>query len=491
MWTREDRRCSAGYPANMLLKQYYLDCLSQASYLIGDRRSGVAVVVDPRRDVDVYVEDARAHDLEIRHVFLTHFHADFASGHLELVERCGAELHIGAPGAADFPFTPASEGDSWTFGDTRISVLETPGHTPESISILVHDLAENPQDPHAVLTGDCLFIGDVGRPDLMASVGLSREELAGQLFDSTRDKLLALPDSTLVYPGHGAGSMCGKSLSSETVSTIGKQREFNPALRPMSRDTFVATVCEGQPIPPAYFAYDAGFNKKPHALLDDVLAGIPQLTLDEARERGNADATILDTRTQEAFAAGHLAGSIFVGLDGRFASWVGTVISPETDLVVIAGTGRGSEAATRLGRIGFDRIIGLVEAPETLAEDLPGSTIRTRVTTATLAKATPEMRPLVIDVRQPGEWAAGCIEGSRNIPLPKLTEAIHEIPRDRSVVLHCQTGYRSTIAASLLAATDGLEVSDLEGGIEAWTSAGNPIVVSESAESGPTCGSKP
>ena len=249
----------------MIFTQYYLGCLSQASYLIGDESTGSAVVVDPRRDVDEYLADAAARGLRIEHVILTHFHADFVAGHLELRDRVGARIHLGARAQADYDFSPLRDGDVLELGQVRLKALETPGHTPEAISILLYDLSVSDREPHAVLTGDTLFIGDVGRPDLMASVGLSASELAGMLYDSIHQKLLALPDSTLVYPGHGAGSACGKHLSQERVSTIGVQRQHNHALQPMSKSRFVETITADLPAAPAYFAYDAELNRRERA----------------------------------------------------------------------------------------------------------------------------------------------------------------------------------------------------------------------------------
>ena len=459
----------------MHLRQFYLECLAQASYLIGDEQSGVAVVVDPRRDVDVYLDDAAAHGLRIEHVFLTHFHADFASGHLELRHRCGAQIHIGAAAQTDYPFTGTREQDTWTFGAVRVEVLETPGHTPESISLLVFDAAKDTEAPHAVLTGDCLFIGDVGRPDLLAAAGLTQEEMAGQLYDSTREKLLSLPDETLVYPGHGAGSMCGKSLSTETVSTIGRQRRFNEALQPMSREAFVALVCDGQPATPPYFAHDAEFNKRDHALMEDVLAAMPTISLDEAVERQREGAVILDTRESDAFAAGHLPGSINVGLDGRFATWVGTVLPPDAGVVIVAPAGRESESARRLGRIGFDRILACLDG----CEVDPGSgSVRVHERTspnALHAAATGDRPPVIIDVRQPGEWESSRIKGSVNVPLTRFADDLAKLPADRTLVLHCKTGYRSCVASSLLARAGRTGFTDLRGGLDAWIAAGHPV----------------
>lgn len=461
----------------MHLEQYYLECLAQASYLIGDDTSGMAVVVDPRRDVDLYVEEAERRGLSIQHVFLTHFHADFASGHLELRDRCGAEIHLGAAAKADYEFTPAREGDAWTFGEVRIEILETPGHTPESISLLVYDLATKPKQPHAVLTGDCLFIGDVGRPDLLSAAGISQEVLASQMFDSLHSKLLKLPDETLLYPGHGAGSMCGKNLSSETVSTIGQQRRFNYAAQPMSEDAFVRMISEGQPPAPGYFAYDAGFNKKEHPLLENVLDNVTSLSADDARALQREGAVILDVRDADAFAGGHLPGSINIGLSGRYATWVGTLVAPEVPIVVVAPEGLQGEAALRLGRIGFDRIPGVVTR-------LDGNDLATHV------RISPEEAsrrlsgadaPVVVDVRQPEEWELRRIDGSINVPLTGLQDALDQVPQDRPVLLHCRTGYRSCAAASVLARAGRAGFLELAGGIEAWEADGYPVRVTETA----------
>jgi glyoxylase-like metal-dependent hydrolase (beta-lactamase superfamily II) len=303
----------------MILEQHYLACLSQASYLIADESTGIAAVVDPRRDVDLYVEAAAKHGVAIRHVVLTHFHADFVAGHLELAKRTGATIHLGALASADYAFEPLGDGAELALGRVRLRALETPGHTPEGISLLVFD-GPDAAEPHAVLTGDTLFIGDVGRPDLMASVGVTAEELAGMLYDSTRDKLLKLPDATLVYPGHGAGSMCGKNLSTDTVSTIGDQRRFNYALQPMSRADFIALVTAELPLAPAYFGFDARKNREERGMLEDVLAGLAPLELPAFDEQLAAGAIALDVRDPEQYAAGHLERSISIGLDGRFAT---------------------------------------------------------------------------------------------------------------------------------------------------------------------------
>lgn len=343
----------------MWLKQYYLGCLAHASYLIADEASGTAVVVDPQRDIDQYLRDADQHQFHIDYVFLTHFHADFLAGHIELRDRLGATICLGAQAQADFDFRRFAQGDTLDFGRVRLEILETPGHTPEAISILVYDLDQHPEHPHAVLTGDTLFIGDVGRPDLMASVGRSSTELAGMLYDSLREKLLPLPDETLVYPAHGAGSMCGKNLSSDTFSTLGTQRLFNYALQPMSKDEFIALVTADQPEAPPYFSYDAMLNRRERPTLEQTLHQVLKpLTLDEVLRQMNAGAQVLDVRDAADFEAGYLHGSVNVGLQGNFATWAGTVLEQGTPIVLIAPLGHEEEAAMRLGRIGFDHVVG-------------------------------------------------------------------------------------------------------------------------------------
>jgi hydroxyacylglutathione hydrolase len=463
----------------MIFEQHYLACLSQASYLIGDEATKTAVVVDPRRDVELYLERAAELGLTIRHVFLTHFHADFVAGHLELVERTGCELHLGAKAAADYPFTRARQGDVLTIGRVRIEVLETPGHTPESISLAVTDLDDPRPAPQRLLTGDALFIGDVGRPDLLVSIGFTAEELAGQLYDSLRARVLPLPDSTVVYPAHGAGSACGKNLSKETFDTLGAQRRTNWALQPIAREAFVRELVSAYARPPAYFTWDADYNRRLRPTLDEVLElGRRELSLDEALARQAAGAVVLDVRDPDAYAAGHLRGSVNVGLNGKFASWVGTVVPKQTELVVVADPGREDEAITRLGRIGYDRVTGCLRGGPAAWKgraDLVRS--HRRVSAAQLAAelARPGA-PAVVDVRAPGEFEAGHLEGAVLVPLDRLEEELARVPRDRPFVVQCQGGYRSSIAASLLERR-GFEVAgDLIGGYGAWTAEGRPIV---------------
>ena len=460
----------------MFLKQYYLGCLAHASYLIADEESGTAIVVDPQRDIQQYLVDAARLGVQIQHVFLTHFHADFIAGHLELRDRCGADVRLGARAKAEYKFVAMKEGDTLEFPGLRLEVLETPGHTIESISILVFDREKDLDRPYAVLTGDTLFVGDVGRPDLRASLGWTAEELGGYLYDSLHEKLLTLRDETLVYPAHGAGSLCGKNISSDTVSTIGAQRRFNYALQPMSKEEFVRLVAVDQPDAPAYFTYDAILNTRERATLDETMEqNLRPLGLDKALAM---DAQILDVRDAAEYAVGHLAGSINIGLGGQFATWAGTVLDSGRPIVIVAEPGREQEAALRLGRIGFDSVTGYLKGGmEALAERQELVETTERVSAVMLAEELGSGDPpVVIDIRAPGEWSAGHVDGSVNVPLSQLQERIGEVPRDRRIAVHCAGGYRSSIAASLLRREGFTDLMELAGGITAWEAANLGVV---------------
>jgi hydroxyacylglutathione hydrolase len=463
----------------MFLKQYYLGCLAHASYLIADEASDTAIIVDPQRDIQQYIDDANKLGVHIRHVFLTHFHADFLAGHLELRDRCGADIRLGAQAKAEYKFVPMKDGDTLEFPGLRLQVLETPGHTIESISILVFDLQKSADKPYAVLTGDTLFIGDVGRPDLRASLGWTAQELGGHLYDSLQNKLLPLPDETLIYPAHGAGSLCGKNLSSDTVSTLGDQRRFNYALQPMSKEDFTRIVTADQPDAPAYFTFDAILNTRERPTLDTTLKQVLQpVDLDEVLIMGNAGAQLLDVRDASEYAKGHLAGSINIGLGGQYATWAGTVLDSAKPIIIIAEPGREQEAALRLGRIGFDHIKGyLRDGMQALArrQDLVWST--NRVSAPMLADELSSTNPpLIIDIRTPREWSAGHLEQSINLPLSQLQSHISEVPRDRRIAVHCAGGYRSSIAAGILNQYGITNLIELAGGITAWEAAKLPVV---------------
>jgi hydroxyacylglutathione hydrolase len=464
----------------MILKQFYLNCLAHASYLVGDEQSHTAAVVDPQRDIDQYLAFAAEHDLRIAHVFLTHFHADFIAGHLELRDRTGATIYLGAAARAEYQFTPLHDGNVVEFGRVRLQALETPGHTAESISLTVYDLDRSDTEPQAVLTGDTLFVGDVGRPDLRVALGWSASDLGGLLYDSLRQKLLALPDQTQVYPAHGAGSLCGKALSKETSSTIGEQRRSNYALQPMSKAAFVDLVTADQPDAPSYFTYDAVLNSKERPTLDETLERVNPLTLEHVLALQQVGAQILDTRDPAEFAAAHLSGSFNIGLRGQYATWAGTVLNREHPIVIIADPGLEHEAATRLGRIGFDHVVGyLADGLHTL-ESRPELTRTTERLSAQVAseRAVGDARdkvPLLVDVRAPGERKQKRIGGSVSIPLNHLGERLSELPSDRPLIVYCAGGYRSSIAASILQRGGFTEVSEIAGGITAWEAANLPI----------------
>lgn len=455
----------------MIFKQYYLGCLAHASYLIGDETTKLAAVIDPQRDIDQYVEDAEAIGLRIRYVFLTHFHADFLAGHLEIRERTGAEVYLGAKAQAEYAFFPVKDGDVLEFGQVRFQILETPGHTPEAISIVLYDLEKDDKKPYAVFTGDTLFIGDVGRPDLMASQGVSADELAGWLYDSLHQKLLTLPDDTLVYPAHGAGSMCGRNLRDERVSTIGVQRHDNYALQPMSKGAFVKLVTANQPEAPQYFNHAAQRNRLDRPTLEQAMAAaLTPLSVEDVLQAQQNGAQLLDVREAADFAGAHLAGSLNIGLGGKFATWAGTMLDKSTPIVLVADPGREQEAAMRLGRIGYDHVVGYLAGGMAALTTRPDLIRHTkRITAGALAELLMSRQPLlVLDVRTEGEWQAGHIEGSVNIPLTQLRARPSELPQSRQIVLHCQSGYRSSIAAGLLEQQGFPNVMDLVGGYEAW-----------------------
>ena len=462
----------------MILHQFYLNCLAHASYLVGNERSGDAVVVDPQRDVDQYLTFADKHRLRIRHVVLTHLHADFVAGHLELRDRAGATIYLGATAKAEYTFTPLAEGDRIELGRVRLQAIETPGHTPESISLAVFDLDRSDTVPHAVLTGDTLFVGDVGRPDLRAALGWKATDLGAMLYDSLRDKLLTLPDASLVYPAHGAGSLCGKALSRETVSTIGEQRKSNYALQPMTKGEFIDLVTADQPDAPPYFTYDAVLNSKERPTLDEALAReLNPMTIELVLALQRTGGQILDTRDPAEFAAAHLRGSLNIGLGGQYATWAGTLLGRDRPIVIIADPGREHEAATRLGRIGFDHIVGYLQDGLRGLESRPELMATTERLAAPLAaERLASGKPVVVDVRAPGEREQKHVAGSVNIPLNHLAERAGELPADRPVIVYCAGGYRSSIAASLLQQRGFADVTEIAGGIAGWEAAHLPVV---------------
>ncbi len=452
----------------MYFKQFYLGCLAHASYLIGSE--GEAAVVDPQRDVDQYLTEAATQGLKIRYVIETHLHADFVSGHRELAERTGAQIVFGQRADATFPHIAAKDGDQFSIGKVTLRLLETPGHTPESISILVIDTAVSAQ-PQKVLTGDTLFIGDVGRPDLVGSKGYTPEQMAGMLYDSLHEKLLALDDAVEVYPAHGAGSLCGKNLSKETSSTIGEQRRFNYALQPMSRDEFIQMMTTDLPEVPQYFPKDAEINRTGAPALEK-LPQPAELAPPEVSRLRQQGALVLDVRTPERFGAGHVPGALNIGLGGQFASWAGTLIPMGTPIVVVAESlAQVEEAVTRLARVGIESEQGYLSGGmQAWAEvGLPMATVG-QITVDELKRRLDDLQ--LIDVRRPGEYVNGHVPGALNAQLAQLEKSLAQFDPQRQTAVICAGGYRSSAATGLLAQHGFRDLLNVTGGTAAWISAG-------------------
>lgn len=456
----------------MYFKQFYLGCLAQASYLIGS--GGEAAVVDPRRDVEEYLAEAAAHGLRIRYVIETHLHADFVSGHRELAERTGAEILISARAGAGFPHRGMRDGDEVALGALRLRFLETPGHTPESLCVLVFDPAGS-ADPKLVLTGDTLFIGDVGRPDLVGAQGRSAREMASLLYDSLHGKLLRLPDAVEVYPAHGAGSLCGRNMSKETSSTIGEQRRGNYALQAMTREQFVEVVTADLPEVPRYFPMDVALNRAGAAGLGETDLP-PALTPREAETAVAQGAVLLDVRGAAEFGAGHLPRSVNIGLGGQFASWAGTLIDAATPLVVVAaGEERVREAVVRLARVGLERLAGFLSGGVLAWEQSGRALARLPQIDVGELRARIEGREdlLVLDVRRPAEYAAGHVPGARPGPLDRLERDLGQLDLTRPTAVVCAGGYRSSAACSLLRKNGfAAPLFNVVGGTSAWVAAG-------------------
>jgi len=462
----------------MFIQRYYLECLSHASYMVADQRTKVAAIIDPRRDVDIYINDAKNHGFEIKHVILTHFHADFIAGHIELRDRMNSNIYLGARAKAEFNFESLGDGSVIELGDTRLQAMETPGHTPEGITVLAFDKIVDPNNPYAIFTGDTLFLGDVGRPDLFASIGVTAYELAGMLYESLQNKILKLPDETLVYPAHGAGSLCGKGLSNETVSTLGKQRLHNYALQPMTKEDFITMITADQPEAPAYFGYDAVLNQKKRPNLDEVVKkSMKSLDVNTVHSLQKSGVQVIDVHEAADFAGAHLRGSLNIGIDGRFATWAGTLLNKDVPIIIVAEVNRVEEVVVRLGRIGFHNVKGYLEnGMESLKEHTNLISTTQRISAATIDELKGETT--IVDIRSEKEWEGGHIKDSINIPLNSLADRIVEIPESGHVIVHCQGGYRSMIAASLLEKEGRGNVFDLIGGYQAWVTTKRSIAAS-------------
>ncbi len=454
----------------MYFEQFYLGCLAHASYLFGSE--GEAVVVDPQRDIEIYLEAAHKQQLQIRHIFETHLHADFVSGHKELAARTGATIYIGEAAGATFPHVAVSDGFELRVGKLRINVLSTPGHTPESICLVVTDEEKSPT-PYAVLTGDTLFIGDVGRPDL--SPTHTPQQLAGLLYDSLHTKLLALPDAVQVYPAHGAGSLCGRNMRAERSSTIGTERLTNYALQIKSRDEFIRQLTTNLPTRPEYFLEDAAINRAGAAALADLpeLTAVSATELKSMLERG---AIALDVRPAEQFAAAHVPGSINIALAGQFASWAGAVLGTRVHPVLIGEASEQiSEARMRLARVGIEELPGYLDGGiEGWRRAWFPVAQLTQITVQELSTRLQSGGLQVLDVRREGEWQAGHIDGVDWYPLDRFKAALPQLERTGPIAVHCKSGYRSMIACSLLQKA-GYNVINVIGGFDAWEQAKLPV----------------
>jgi glyoxylase-like metal-dependent hydrolase (beta-lactamase superfamily II)/rhodanese-related sulfurtransferase len=429
------------------------------------------VVVDPQRDVAGYLADARERGLAIELVIETHFHADFVSGHLELAEATGAQIVYSSVAETEFASLGVQDGQRYSLGDVTLEFRHTPGHTPESMSVVVYEHADD-HVPYGVLTGDTLFVGDVGRPDLLSSIGLTREQLADKLYDSLHDKLMTLPDATRVYPAHGAGSACGKNLSADLWSTIGDQKATNYALRAPDKGSFMTLVTEGQPPAPGYFGYDAVLNRKDRELLDETETPAA-MTYHQARQAIDGGAVLVDGRNPEDFALGHLRQAINIGLQGRYAEFAGSVLTADVDIVLFTEPGQELEGKNRLGRIGFDRVIGYIADPDrTLFTHQADVVVASRLTAKAFDERAARVKELqIVDVRNPGEVAAGTIANAIPIPVGQLPVRMGELEPSRPTVVFCAGGYRSSVAASLLRRNGFTDVSDILGGYGAWEQA--------------------
>jgi glyoxylase-like metal-dependent hydrolase (beta-lactamase superfamily II) len=463
-------------------KQFYLGCLAQASYLLGSE--GEAAIVDPRRDVDLYIDEAEAHGLSIRYVIETHLHADFVSGHRELAGRTGATILVSHRASAAFPHQGVKDGDTVRVGALSLHILETPGHTPESISVLVTDTKAS-GNPQTVLTGDTLFIGDVGRPDLLGSKGITAEHKAGLLYDSLHAKLLPLADDVLVYPAHGAGSLCGKNLSKDTFSTIGRQRATNVALQPMDRDEFIRFLTRDAPETPSYFPMDVEINRRGAPALEPGMRPKP-LTAVEVKALQAEGAVVVDVRSSEDYAKASVPRSLNIGLDGQFASWAGTLVDASRNLAIVARDEEGAaEARTRLARVGLGRVVGWL-AGGLLEWKQAGFPVEVteQVTVDELHDVLARSGPAagrsfqVVDVRRAGEWSGGHIEGAIHAPLHVLEDHAAYLDPELKTYVVCGGGYRSPMAAELLREFGVKNVVDVTGGMAEWKARGLPTALS-------------
>jgi glyoxylase-like metal-dependent hydrolase (beta-lactamase superfamily II)/rhodanese-related sulfurtransferase len=454
----------------MQCKQFYLGCLAHASYYLGS--DGEAAIIDPQRDVQQYLDEAKANNQQIKYIIETHSHADFVSGHNELANKTGAKIIFGAKAQPNFDFLPVKDGDEINVGKIKLKFMETPGHTPESICILAEN-TESPDEPMKLFTGDTLFIGDVGRPDLIGSKGFTAEQMASMLYDSLNTKVLPLPDETQVYPAHGAGSLCGKSLSSETWSTLGNQRIYNYALQPMTKEDFVEIVAANQPEVPMYFPKSAAKNLQGSVALED-LPKPKKLTSEELKD---FDGVVLDVRVNYDYGGGHVPNSINIGLGGQFASWAGTLILIGTPIAIIAETeAQVDEAFMRLARVGIETAVGYL-----LISDWDGEKAKIGQVSVSEVREILNSDIQFVDVRRVPEHSNGHAPKTINFPLDSLAKEIGKLNPEKPIYVICQSGYRSSTATSILENAGFKEIYNVTGGTKAWIEAGFDTEVSATA----------
>jgi len=463
----------------MKVEQIYTGCLAQGAYFI--ESDGEAAIIDPLRESAPYLEKAEKRESKIKYIFETHFHADFVSGHVDLAEKSGAQIVYGPGASADYSFHEATDGEEFKIGELTIKVLHTPGHTLESTTYLLLD--ENGKE-HAIFSGDTLFIGDVGRPDLAQKGELTQEDLAGMLFDSLREKVMILPDDVIVYPAHGAGSACGKNMSSETTDTLANQKQFNYALRAdMTKEEFIKEVTDGLLPPPQYFAQNVAMNKSKAVGLDSVLQ-TGNIALDVETFEGMANhegALVLDTRKPAAFAKAHIPNSIFIGVDGSFAPWVGALITDlNQPIVFLADKGREEEVVTRLSRVGYDNTLGFLDGGIDVWTEA-GKEIDTvkSISAEEFAEEFAKGNLDVLDVRKPTEFAGSHINGAINLPLDYINEEMDQVDDSKHYFIHCAGGYRSMIFSSILKSRGYHDLVDVAGGFGAISKTGIPLATEE------------
>ncbi|MFV2014248.1 MAG: rhodanese-like domain-containing protein [Candidatus Heimdallarchaeota archaeon] len=451
----------------MKIIKFYLDCLSAAAYIVSSNDE--AIVIDPQRDVEIYIEYLEKNRLNLKYILETHLHADFVSGHLELANRTAAQIVFSEVANASFDHISVVEGDQLKFGDVQVSVLETPGHTPESVCFVIKDLMDNEAEL-SVFTGDTLFAGDVGRPDLMDAT-ISKEKLATMLYHSLRDKLMSLPDNTRVYPAHGAGSSCGRALMDVEYSTIEKEKQTNYALQPMSIEEFIRQVTTDQPIAPTYFASSAKLNRLGLQPIDDILNKLETLSVADVKKlMVEVDITLVDVRDPEIYSKQYIPGSINIGLDGRYAEWLGTVTNQDHRLIIVADPGKEREATIRAARVGFDNVIGYLEGgfDSWINENEPTEYFERMNPEDLIDLSGSEEERILLDVRRPTEFKISHLPNALNIPLSQLESNLDKLQKGKKYVVHCAGGYRSVIASSILKRSNFKDVVDIRGGFNAF-----------------------